>query len=114
MPKPKKSFTEKLNQHEHAAKVVVIEKPFAGFPPGAKLLISSPKEVKSYIDQIPRGETRSPEEFWSGPGVDMRLELSGLVSSGWCTSGVFHAQSGVNVPVSFIQLMSTLPTIIAS
>ncbi len=41
--------------------------------------------------EYPRGTHRSPEDFLSGPGENLRLDLSGLVSSGWCTSGVFHA-----------------------
>jgi hypothetical protein len=59
----RKSFTEKLTQHAHPPKIVDNQKPFAGLPPGAKVRIATPMEVKDYIDAIPRGETRSVAEL---------------------------------------------------
>ncbi len=41
-----------------AAKVVVLEKPFAGIPAGSKLLIATPKILADYLMRIPRGEQR--------------------------------------------------------
>jgi hypothetical protein len=41
-----------------AAKVVVLEKPFAGILAGSKLLIATPKILADYIARIPHGEQR--------------------------------------------------------
>ena len=84
MAKQKKSFTDKLTQHKHPAKIVVNQKPFAGLPPGAKVRIATPMEVKAFIDAIPRGQTRSVAE--------LREALSKLYGAdGACplTTGIF-------------------------
>ncbi len=40
--------------------VVVLDKPFAGVPAGAKLFIASPALLEERLRAIPRGETRDP------------------------------------------------------
>ncbi len=59
MARRKKSWTEKLVDHNKPASITVLEKPFGGFLPGAKVLLSTPADVKKYMDEIPPGETRS-------------------------------------------------------
>jgi hypothetical protein len=49
----------KKMQSKKAAKVVQLEKPFAGIPEGSKLLIATPQIFADYLDAIPKGETRS-------------------------------------------------------
>jgi hypothetical protein len=61
MPKLRRSeqtpWARKMNA-TRAAKVVVLEKPFAGIPAGSKLLIATPKILADYIARIPHGEQR--------------------------------------------------------
>ncbi len=54
----KKSWREKLDNGREPH-VVVLDKPYAGVPAGAKLLISSPRELASEIRKVRRGETLS-------------------------------------------------------
>ena len=49
-------------------KVVKLDKPYAGVPSGAKLLIATPEIVRDYISAIPKGKTRTPQ--------DMRQDLA--------------------------------------
>jgi hypothetical protein len=46
-------------QAKKAAKVVVLEKPFAGIPAGSKLLIATPQIFARYLGKIPYGEACS-------------------------------------------------------
>jgi hypothetical protein len=61
MPKLRRSeetpWARKMNA-TRAAKVVVLEKSFAGVPAGSKLLIATPKIIADYIARIPHGEQR--------------------------------------------------------
>lgn len=61
MPKLRRSevtpWARKMNA-TRAAKVVEIEKPFAGIPAGSKLLIATPKIIANYVARIPHGEQR--------------------------------------------------------
>jgi hypothetical protein len=54
-----KSWREKHDNHKHAAHVKRTEKPFAGLPRGATIVIATPKDVSAYIRKIPSGKTRS-------------------------------------------------------
>lgn len=45
-------------QAARSAKVVVLEKPFAGIPAGSRLLIATPAIIADYLRRVPRGETR--------------------------------------------------------
>ena len=54
----KKSWREKMDNGREPH-VVVLEKPYAGVPAGAKLLISSPREVAGEIRKVRRGRTLS-------------------------------------------------------
>jgi hypothetical protein len=55
-------------QKSRKQKLVVLDKPFAGIPAGSTLLVATPALVAKYIDEIPRGETRTV--------VRMRNELA--------------------------------------
>lgn len=41
----------------------ILEKPFAGIPAGARLLISSPKDIEAFIRTIPSHHHVSPAEL---------------------------------------------------
>jgi hypothetical protein len=58
----KKTWLEKMNL-EMRSEVKLLEKPFGGFPVGAKLLIPTPSMVKEYIFSIPRGKSRTTKEM---------------------------------------------------
>ena len=53
----KKSWTAKFRSRTEP-EVAVLEKPFAGVPAGARLLISTPARIAAYVAAIPAGETR--------------------------------------------------------
>ncbi len=57
-----KSWKEKLNPKTEPH-VSVIDKPMYGFPPGSKLFVATPTVVKAYIESIPKGQTRTPEQM---------------------------------------------------
>ncbi len=54
----KKTWIEKRDGAP-APHVDRLEKPFAGIPAGAKLLISSPGEIDAYVRAIPRGQSKT-------------------------------------------------------
>lgn len=58
MASRKKTWREKFHS-QSAPHVEVLEKPFGGLQPGAKLLISTPAEIDGYVRTIPVGESRS-------------------------------------------------------
>jgi len=57
-----KSAKEHLNSDKQA-KMVVLEKDFAGVKKGQKLFVATPKIVDDYIKKIPYGETRTIERM---------------------------------------------------
>jgi len=57
-----KSAKEHLNSDKQA-KMVVLEKDFAGVTKGQKLFVATPKIVDDYIKKIPYGETRTIERM---------------------------------------------------
>lgn len=61
-----KSWAQKLEEAKppHAA---VLDKPYAGVPASARLLIASPLLVERYVAAIPRGETRSVAKMRRDP-----------------------------------------------
>lgn len=78
-----KSWVEKFDGAK-PAHVDVLEKSFAGLPPGAKLLISTPKAIAAYMRALPAGETRTIET--------MRADLAKQAKAdGTCplTTGIF-------------------------
>lgn len=60
-----KSWTEKHDNHAHPAHVEILDKPFAGLPVGASIVVATPKEVTAYLRRIPKGQTRSVEALRS-------------------------------------------------
>ncbi|MCX7373065.1 MAG: hypothetical protein NTW56_11655 [Alphaproteobacteria bacterium] len=62
-----KSWTQKAAS-ARPAHVAVLDKPFAGVPAGARLLIPSPPLIEAYLRAIPRGEVR--------PITQLRAELA--------------------------------------
>lgn len=78
-----KSWYEKL--HNGRSPVVeVLDKPFAGLPPGSKMLISTPLEVQELVQAIPYGQSRST--------ADIRGELAkrhGAETTCPLTTGIF-------------------------
>lgn len=61
MPRPKKTWTEKMQAKP--AHHVVLDKDFAGVPKGAKLHISSPLDIAAELKTIPPGTTLSVQAF---------------------------------------------------
>jgi hypothetical protein len=60
MKRGKKTWTEKLDQHMEA-KIVRIDKKFAGIPAGSDLFVPTPRIVEAYVRQIPKGVSVSPQ-----------------------------------------------------
>jgi hypothetical protein len=59
-----------------AAHVEILEKPFGGVPAGAKLLISSPKDIAAYLHLIPKGETREIAEMREALAVRAKADAA--------------------------------------
>jgi hypothetical protein len=58
-----KSWREKHDNHPHPAHIETLDKPYAGFPRGATMLIATPKEMTAYFRSVPRGKTRTMEQL---------------------------------------------------
>lgn len=57
-----KTWTEKMKAAP--PHVVVLDKAFAGVPAGARLLISNPREIETFLrDKLPRGRTLSVQQL---------------------------------------------------
>lgn len=84
MAKPRRSWSAKLYEHSKPVNKTVLEKPFAGYPAGATLVISTPLEVKKFIDAIPAGHTRTVEQLRAELAADHQVD-------GACplTTGIF-------------------------
>jgi len=79
----KKTWREKLNAHPEP-EVCALEKPFGGFPIGARLLVATPGMVKEWVDAIPPGQVRTVAE--------LREDLAAAAGAdGTCplTTGIF-------------------------
>lgn len=71
-------------QNGKPPKIVILEKDWGGMKKGDKMLISSPTEIQNYINKIPKGKSKLPEE--------MRLEVAKQHGAdGMCplTGGIF-------------------------
>jgi hypothetical protein len=55
-----KTWTEKMRDNMQPS-IQTLDKPYAGQPIGAVMLISTPREIESYIRQIPYGTSVKPE-----------------------------------------------------
>jgi hypothetical protein len=83
MASRKKTWAEKM-AHPPQPEVSVLDKPYAGSAPGAKMLIPTPAIVKAYIESIPLSQTRTP--------TVMRTELAKQNSADMTcplTAGIF-------------------------
>lgn len=68
---PSKPKTWKQKMQAKPPHMVTLDKDFAGVPAGARLLISCPMELESYLrTQVPAGETREIQQ--------MRRELAAI------------------------------------
>lgn len=62
MPSKPKTWKQKMDAKP--PHMVVLDKNFAGVPAGARLLISCPKEVETYLrTRVPVGETREVQQM---------------------------------------------------
>jgi hypothetical protein len=57
-----KTWSEKLD-NGRKPKIVQLEKPFAGIPSGARMLVSTPREVDALLKKIPPGRFVPPDEL---------------------------------------------------
>lgn len=53
-----KTWREKHDGHKQPIDIRALEKPFAGHPVGAKMLIATPKDMTAYFKSVPRGTLR--------------------------------------------------------
>lgn len=76
---PAKSWREKMKAHPEP-EVCPLDKPFAGHPVGARLLVATPGMVKEWIDAIPLGRLRTVaelrDELAARAGADATCPLS--------------------------------------
>ena len=74
-----KTWTQKLDGGA-PAHVEVLDKPFGGALPGARMLIATPRLVEAYMRAVPPGETRSIAEMRGdlarAHGADLACPLS--------------------------------------
>ena len=74
-----KTWKQKLDGGK-PAHVEVLQKPFGGAPPGAKMLVGTPRLVDGYMRDVPPGETRSVAEMRAdlarAAGADIACPLS--------------------------------------
>ena len=74
-----KTWTQKYENGQDP-KVVVLDKEYAGFAPGSKMLISSPEEIDALVRSIPRGASRTTgeirEELAAKHGVETTCPLT--------------------------------------
>lgn len=77
----KKTWKEKLNPAA-AAEVVVLDKPMMGIPSGARLLISTPLAVKKWVEGIPMGESRSPQEMRASLAAEASADATCPLTTG--------------------------------
>ena len=74
-----KSWMQKLDGGQ-PAHVEVLNKPFGGAFPGAKMLVATPRLVDQYMRSVPEGETRSVaqmrDDLAKAHGADISCPLS--------------------------------------
>lgn len=80
MPSTPKSWTQKAAEATKHAGVQTLEKPFAGQPIGARMLISTPQRIAEFVAAIPPGKTVSVaqmrEELAQAEGADFTCPLT--------------------------------------
>jgi len=74
-----KTWKQKL-EGVRPAHVEVLEKPFGGAPPGARMLVATPRLVDDYMRAVPKGEvrtiTRMRADLAAAHGADLTCPLS--------------------------------------
>lgn len=58
-----KSWREKHDAHPHPVRIETLDKPFGRLPPGATIVIATPKDMTAYFRSVPRGRTRAMDEL---------------------------------------------------
>jgi hypothetical protein len=76
-----KTWQEKMNP-DAKAKIVRLEKPYAGVAKGGRLFIATPEIVREYIRAIPRGQTRTPQEMRQDLAKTHKADVTCPTSSG--------------------------------
>ena len=94
----KKTWIEKMNP-EMTPEVKLLERPFGGFPVGAKLLIPTPSMVKEYIYSIPRGESRTAKEMRADLAAQNGADTTCPLCSGMFLRIVAEAANELGEPV---------------
>ena len=74
-----KTWKQKL-EGVRPAHVETLEKPFGGAPPGAKMLVATPRLVDDYMRSVPEGEVRTIArmrlDLAAAHGADLTCPLS--------------------------------------
>ena len=68
--------------------IKILDKNFSDLKAGQKMLISSPKKIANYINNIPKGKSRTPKEM----RIDLALE-EGADNTCPVTTGIFFRQA---------------------
>jgi hypothetical protein len=58
-----KTWREKHDGHKHPVQIETLDKPFAGKPPGATMVIATPKDMTAFFKSVPRGKSRSMDDL---------------------------------------------------
>jgi hypothetical protein len=87
MPSKPKSWAQKAAEATKHAGVQTLEKPFAGQPVGARMLISTPHRIAEYVAAIPAGQTVSVAQMWQdlaqAAGADFTCPLTTGIFCVW-------------------------------
>jgi hypothetical protein len=62
MPKPKPTWTQKLQQSKPAA-IKVLDKAFADMPEGSRMMIASPEIIDRYVRNLSPGQCITPKQL---------------------------------------------------
>lgn len=58
-----KTWREKHDGHKHPPQVERLDKPYAGLPRSATIVIATPKDITAYMRKIPRGKSRDMDQL---------------------------------------------------
>ncbi len=77
----KKSWTQKLDPKTEA-KIVQLDKDFAGIPAGSDLFVPTPRIVEAYIRKIPKGVSVTPQTLRKDLASEHKAEATCPVTTG--------------------------------
>ncbi|MCU0418027.1 MAG: hypothetical protein MUC38_00085 [Cyclobacteriaceae bacterium] len=80
--RPKKSWTDKVNDPTKSFIVKKLDNGFADMPAGAKMLIATPKIVDDYVRDIPKGKSVTLKTLRSDLAREYRAEYTCPVTTG--------------------------------